>query len=109
MRQTAHTIRTAAIAVAIAAASGTAHRAASPPEGTLLTRITGTDLTALPSPEASAPARHIEHSIDYSTGKASIAIPLHVYSTGMISVPITLRGQTGAVKVDEDPGNIGKG
>ncbi len=82
---------------------------AASPEGTLLTRITGTDLTSLPSPEMSAPARHIEHSIDYSTGKASIAIPLHVYSTGLVSVPIVLRGQTGAVKVDEESGNIGKG
>ncbi len=67
----------------------------------------GGDIVSLPSVEAAALCRHTEHSVNHSTGQASIAMPLYTLKCGDMSLPLSLNYVTGGVKVDDEDGPAG--
>ena len=67
----------------------------------------GGDIVSLPSVEAAALCRHTEHSVNHSTGQASIAMPLYTLKCGDMSLPLSLNYATGGVKVDDEDGPVG--
>ncbi|MDE6757638.1 MAG: hypothetical protein K2J66_10965, partial [Muribaculaceae bacterium] len=67
----------------------------------------GGDIVSLPSVEAAALCRHTEHSVNHSTGSASIVMPLYTLACGDMSLPLSLNYVTGGVKVDDEDGPAG--
>lgn len=67
----------------------------------------GGDIVSLPSVEAAPLCRHTEHSVNHSTGQASITMPLYTLNCGNMSLPISISYSTGGVKVDDEDGPVG--
>ena len=51
--------------------------------------------------------RHTEHSVNHSTGQASITMPLYTLNCGDMSLPVSICYTTGGVKVDDEDGPVG--
>jgi len=58
---------------------------------------------ALPSPQAREITRYGNTPVDEVHGKVSATIPIHTYSVGAITVPITLGYSAAGVKVEQKP------
>ncbi|MEO9853673.1 MAG: RHS repeat domain-containing protein [Reichenbachiella sp.] len=62
-----------------------------------------------PSPTAAALGKYGEIPVSLSSGLPSVSIPLTVFSTGDIQVPISLSYYSGGLKVDQSPSWVGMG
>lgn len=76
-------------------------------DGTFRAPRSGGDIVSLPSVEAAALCRHTEHSVNHSTGQASITMPLYTLNCGDMSLPVSICYTTGGVKVDDEDGPVG--
>ena len=99
------TYRHAVTAIFIAMISCVSGNAAD--DGTFRAPRSGGDIVSLPSVEAAALCRHTEHSVNHSTGQASITMPLYTLNCGDMSLPVSICYTTGGVKVDDEDGPVG--
>ena len=72
-------------------------------------RYTGSQVSASPSPEATAMRRYQDYPVSYASGTADITIPLFELPAGDATLSLGLGYHTGAIKRDEPPTDIGLG
>ncbi len=60
-----------------------------------------------PSPEVASMTRKIDYPVAPFTGQPDISFPIYTLTEGTLSVPISIQYQSGGLKVDDQPGNLG--
>ena len=60
-----------------------------------------------PSPEVASMTKNVDYPITPFNGQPDISFPIYTITEGLLSVPITVQYQSGGLKVDEQPGNLG--
>ena len=60
-----------------------------------------------PSPEVASMIKNIDYTVSPFTGQPDISFPIYNLTEGALKVPITIQYQSGGLKVDEQPGNLG--
>ena len=60
-----------------------------------------------PSPEVASMVRDVDYPVSTFTGQPDISFPIYSITEGSLSVPISIQYQSGGLKVDEQPGNLG--
>lgn len=60
-----------------------------------------------PAPEVASMMRNIDFSVTPFTGQPDISFPIYTITEGNLSVPISIQYQSGGLKVDDMPGNLG--
>ncbi len=76
-------------------------------DNTFRVSLSGGDIVSLPSVEAAALCRHLEHTVNHATGQVSVTMPLYTLRCGDMSLPISLSHLTGGVKVEDEDGSVG--
>lgn len=76
-------------------------------DGTLRILPTASEMASLPSPEANYAVDGINCSYNYSTGAASVSVPLFDLSTNNLSLNVSITTKTGAVSVEKDLSGVG--
>lgn len=67
------------------------------------------ELTVLPSPEAASMTRHVDESMDMTTGRGTLTVPIAEFKTGTYNIPIALTHRIGGFTIEELPGWVGLG
>lgn len=60
-----------------------------------------------PAPEVASMMRNVDFPVTPFSGQPDISFPIYTITEGSLSIPISIQYQSGGLKVDDQPGNLG--